>query len=200
MRGPPRHDVSGGPTLIGRGAQPRANRTGISKGDQLVTDFLLLAFPSLMVFAAAMDVFTMRIANGISIALIVMFLIAALVAGLSLEQVMIHLAVGVAVLVANMLLFHFRFVGGGDAKLLASAALWIGPDQLVPFIAYVTIFGGLLALLILGYRSLPAGALPLPPWAVRLHQRGEGIPYGVAIAAGALLVYPMSSIPMMLMH
>ena len=165
-----------------------------------MTGPFLLVFPSLLLFAAVMDVFTMRIANGISIVLFLMFLVAALAAGLSLEQVGIHLAVGMAVLVANMVLFHFRFIGGGDAKLLAAASVWIGYGQLVPFIAYVTIFGGLLALVILGYRSLPAGALPLPPWAVRLHQRGEGIPYGVAIAAGALLVYPMSPIPMMLMH
>lgn len=166
----------------------------------MISNLLVLIFPALIVYAAAMDVFTMRIANGISIALFVMFFFAAFAAGLSLEQVGIHLAVGMAVLIANMLLFHFRFVGGGDAKLLTAASVWIGYEQLVPFIAYVTIFGGLLALLILGYRSLPAGALPLPPWAVRLHQRGEGIPYGVAIAAGALLVYPMSPIPMMLMH
>lgn len=163
-------------------------------------DLLVAVFPSVMVFAAAMDVFTMRIANRISIALVLTFFIAALAAGLSLDQVGIHLAVGMAVLVANMVLFHFRFIGGGDAKLLAAASVWIGYGQLVPFIAYVTIFGGLLALLILGYRSLPAGALPLPPWAVRLHQHGEGMPYGVAIAAGALLVYPMSPMPMMLMH
>lgn len=165
-----------------------------------MTGVFLLVFPSLLLFAAVMDVLTMRIANGISIALFLMFLVAALAAGLSLEQVGMHLAVGMAVLVANMVLFHFRFIGGGDAKLLAAASVWIGYGQLVPFIAYVTIFGGLLALLILGYRSLPAGALPLPPWAVRLHQRGEGIPYGVAIAAGALLVYPMSPIAMMVMH
>lgn len=166
----------------------------------MTANLLVLIFPAAVVYAAAMDVFTMRIANGISIALFVMFFFAAFAAGLSLEQVGIHLAVGMAVLFANMLLFHFRFVGGGDAKLLTAASVWIGYEQLVPFIAYVTIFGGLLALLILGYRSLPAAALPLPPWAARLHRHGEGIPYGVAIAAGALLAYPTSSIPMMLMH
>jgi prepilin peptidase CpaA len=153
-----------------------------------------------MVFAAAMDVFTMRIANGISIALIAVFLVAALITGLTFEQVMIHLAVGAAVLVANMVLFHLRFVGGGDAKLLGAASIWIGYEQLLPFIVYVTIFGGVLALLILAYRRIPAGALPLPDWAARLHKQGEGIPYGVAITAGALLIYPLTSIPVMLTH
>ncbi len=58
-----------------------------------------------------------------------------------------HLLVGAAVLIAGMILFSLRYVGGGDAKLLASGALWMGYDQLLPYLAYVTIFGGALALL-----------------------------------------------------
>jgi prepilin peptidase CpaA len=37
---------------------------------------------------------------------------------------------------------------------------------------------------------MPAGALPLPGWAARLHIQGSAIPYGVAIAAAALAIYP----------
>ena len=51
-----------------------------------------------------------------------------------------------------------------------------------------------LALLILAYRSWPAGALPLPNWALRLHAKGEGMPYGIAIAAGALAIYPSTQV------
>ena len=45
------------------------------------------------------------------------------------------------------------------------------------------------------FEALPAftrvvGALPGPAWALRLHERGCGIPYGVAIAGAALLIYP----------
>ena len=38
--------------------------------------------------------------------------------------------------------------------------------------------------------------MPLPPilatqeWAQRLHQKGGGVPYGIALAAAALFVYP----------
>ena len=62
----------------------------------------------------------------------------------------------------------------------------------------MTIFGGALALLLLAYRRLPAGALPLPDWAARLHATDEGMPYGIAIAAGALAVYPMTTWPALL--
>jgi len=164
----------------------------------VAAQLLLFAFPLLMIFAAAMDVLTMRIANGISIALIASFVIVALVAGMPAQQMLVHVGVALAVLVANMALFYLRLVGGGDAKLLAAAALWVGYEQLLPFVVFVTVFGGALALLLLAYRRLPAAALPLPAWASRLHNHGEGMPYGVAIAAGALLVYPMTAIPLLL--
>ena len=159
---------------------------------------LLLVFPAAMAYAAASDLLTMRIANSVSLGLVAAFLIIALIAGMPAQDVLLHLAVGAALLVAGMLLFSLNLVGGGDAKLLAAAALWIGYDQLVPFLFYVTIFGGALALLLLAYRRLPAAALPLPAWAIRLHTAGEGMPYGIAIAAGALLVYPQTNWPTLL--
>ena len=161
---------------------------------------LLLAFPLLMIYAAAMDMLTMRIANAVSIAIVVAFVVAGLLAGAPLQSMLVHLGVGIAVLVGAMVLFQFRFIGGGDAKLMAAASLWVGYQQLVPFLVWVTVFGGALAVLMLAYRSAPASALPLPGWALRLHKRGEGIPYGVAISAGALTVYPMTTIPLLLGH
>jgi prepilin peptidase CpaA len=156
---------------------------------------LLFVFPFIMLYAAVMDVLTMRIANTISLGLAAAFFVVAAIAGMSAQQMLVHVGVGLAVLVANMLLFQLRLVGGGDAKLLAAAALWVGYEQLIPFIVYVTIFGGVLAFVLLAYRRAPASALPLPNWASRLHNRGEGMPYGVAITAGALIVYPLTPLP-----
>lgn len=157
-----------------------------------------LLFPLIMIFAAVLDVLTMRIANRVSLALIAAFVGAALIAGIPLQVMLLHFGVGFAVLLATMVLFQFRLFGGGDAKLLAAASTWIGYQQLFPFLIWVTIFGGVLAVVMLAYRSVPASALPLPAWALRLHKRGEGIPYGVAIAAGALVVYPTTIIPLLL--
>ena len=159
---------------------------------------LLFVFPFIMLCAAMMDVLTMRIANTISIALTAAFFVVAAIAGMPAQQMLVHVGVGLAVLLANMLLFQLRLVGGGDAKLLAAAALWIGYEQLIPFVVYVTIFGGVLALVLLAYRRAPAGALPLPAWASRLHNRSEGLPYGVAITAGALVIYPLTPLPILL--
>jgi prepilin peptidase CpaA len=159
---------------------------------------LLLVFPAAMAYAAASDLLTMRIANSVSLSLVAAFLVIALIAGMPAQEMLLHLAVGAGLLVVGMVLFGLNFVGGGDAKLLGASALWIGYDQLVPFLLYVTIFGGALALLLLVYRRFPATALPLPAWAARLHATDQGMPYGIAIAAGALAVYPITTWPALL--
>jgi prepilin peptidase CpaA len=146
-----------------------------------------------MAFAAATDLLTMTIPNRLSIGLCAAFFVLAPVAGLGWHDILTHVAAGSAALLAGILFFSLGWLGGGDAKLLAAASLWFGLDQLVMFLAYVAAFGGVLATLVLAYRSTPATAWPLPGWAARLHTKGEGMPYGVAIAAGALVVYPATN-------
>ena len=159
---------------------------------------LLFVFPLAMAYAAALDLLTMRIPNGVSLGIAAAFLVVAPIAGMPVQEMLMHFLVGAAVLIAGMILFSLRLVGGGDAKLLAAACLWLGPNQLLPYLVYVTIFGGALALLLLAYRGMPAGAFPLPAWAARLHKPRSGMPYGLAIAAGALAVYPLTAWPALL--
>jgi prepilin peptidase CpaA len=93
----------------------------------------------------------------------------------------------------GILFFSAGWFGGGDAKLMAAAALWIGFDDLLVYFTQVAILGGVLAIAILAYRRLPATALPGPDWALRLHKSGTGIPYGLAIAGAALWIYPQTA-------
>ena len=153
-----------------------------------------MTFPVAMAFAAANDLFTMKIPNRISLALIGGFVAIALITRMPLETLGLHVIIAVAVLIATFTLFSLNMLGGGDAKLMAAGALWMGPDHIIEFVAYVTIFGGILAVAMLGYRNfLPANALPLPAWARRLHRTGEGIPYGIAIAAAGLMLFPATA-------
>ena len=154
---------------------------------------LLLVFPVAMVFAGAFDLLTMTIPNRISLGLVAAFCIAAPLAGLPLEAILWHCAVGAGVLAAGIFLFTMGWIGGGDAKLLAAASLWIGFDNFVMYLAQVAVLGGVLALAIIAYRRLPIRALPLPEWALRLHRQGTGIPYGLAIAGAALKIYPQTA-------
>ena len=90
-----------------------------------------------------------------------------------------------------MLLFIPGWFGGGDAKLMAAIALWIGPDNLFPYFFYAALTGGFIAMVFLSARSVPLPRFLLgEAWALRLHRSDAGIPYGLALAAGALLVYP----------
>lgn len=157
---------------------------------------LLLAFPAAMIMAALSDLTTMTIPNRISLLLLVSFVVLAPLAGLPLEQILIHLGIGFAVLVFGMVLFATGTFGGGDAKLLAAGALWMGAGEVLPFVTYVAIFGGVLALLMLAYRRFPVSMfpMPIPAWAERLHQRDCGIPYGIAIAAAALIAFPATGL------
>ncbi len=155
---------------------------------------VLLLFPAAMAFAAASDVLTYTIPNRVSLALIAGFCVAAPLAGLGMHGTLMHLAAGASVLAVCIAMFAMRLVGGGDAKLLAAGALWMGFDHLIPFLAYTAVIGGALALTILVFRRLATTALIAQPWVQRLHAAESGIPYGVAIAGGALLVYPKTPI------
>ena len=156
-----------------------------------------MVLPFAMAFAAAMDLQTLTIPNRVSVVLIGAFFAAAVVAGLSWQAVLIHLAAGSTMLLVGIFMFSMGWLGGGDAKLLAAGALWIGFNHLAPFLVYVGLSGGLLAVMILAYRKSPTGTLVaahLPGWAERLRTKGGGIPYGIAIAAGALVVFPSTEL------
>jgi len=158
----------------------------------MVTDAVrLLLFPALMAFAASSDLFTMTISNRLSLALAGCFFLLTLVTGMSLAAFGMHLAAGALVLAISFGFFTQGWIGGGDAKLAAATALWFGFDHLLDYLIYASLFGGALTLLLLQFRKLPLpNALARQPWIQRLHDSGGGVPYGIALAAAALIVYP----------
>jgi prepilin peptidase CpaA len=102
-----------------------------------------------------------------------------------------HLLAGCTALVAGMLFFAFGWVGGGDAKLFATAALWLGWDALFEYALLAALLGGCLTLMLLLLRQMPLPPiLTVQPWIARLADRRGGVPYGVAIALAALTIWP----------
>lgn len=153
---------------------------------------LILVFPIAMAFAAAMDLLTMTIPNRISLVLIATFIVAIPLSDITWADIALkHVAVAAAVLTVGIALFSFGLMGGGDVKLMASASLWLGYDHFGSFAFGVSALGGILAIAILIYRgTVPEAAIAQMEWAARLHKKGSGIPYGIAIAGAALAVYP----------
>ncbi|MGB6345139.1 MAG: prepilin peptidase, partial [Xanthobacteraceae bacterium] len=144
-------------------------------------------------FAASSDLFTMTIANRVSLVLVGGFGLLATLTGMSAVDMLSHAGAAVAVLVVVFAMFTRGWIGGGDAKLAAATALWLGFANLFTYLVYASLLGGALTLLIVQFRTLPLPRLLAGrEWAERLHSQGAGVPYGVALAAAALLVYPQT--------
>jgi prepilin peptidase CpaA len=153
----------------------------------------LTLFPAMMAFAASSDLLTMTIANRVSLVLVGGFLILAVLCGLSGADIASHFGAAGAVLAVAFTCFAFGWIGGGDAKLAAATALWLGFGHLFDYLVYASILGGALTLAIVQFRSLPMPhVLAGREWAERLHRHGGGVPYGIALAAAALVVYPQT--------
>ena len=96
-------------------------------------------------------------------------------------------------LVVAFICFARGWIGGGDAKLAAATALWLGFSHLFDYLVYASLLGGALTLMIVQFRHMPLPQLLAGrDWAERLHRQGGGVPYGIALAAAALLVYPQT--------
>lgn len=149
--------------------------------------WLAWALAALLVAAALEDAVRLRISNMVCLGVLAGALIAMAVAGLdtSLWQ---NGLVFAALLGGGTLLFAKGMVGGGDVKLLAAVGLWCDLTTAFFMLTSVFISGGVLALLILGARTFaPAGAAAR----VAVLKPHAGIPYGIAIAAGALITLVM---------
>ena len=157
---------------------------------------LLGIFPALVIIAALQDVISYTIPNWISVALALTFVPVALALGVPIAELMTHLGIGVIALLLGMIMFALGWIGGGDAKLFAAAGLWLGIPAGFTYLAVTGVAGGGLALALLGLRSLWLRPYVQtgPGWFGRLATPGENVPYGVAIATGALVAFPLSTL------
>lgn len=154
---------------------------------------LLAILPALVIVAGLKDLTSMKIPNWISGLLVLGFFPAALLLGLGATDIGIHVGVGLAALLIGMGLFALHLLGGGDVKLMAAACLWLGLSGSGVFILATAVIGGVFSLALLVSRVwlqpyVGAG----PGWLVQLMEPKGHIPYGVAIAAGALVAWPAS--------
>jgi prepilin peptidase CpaA len=159
-----------------------------------ILTILILAAPALIILAAIYDVFTMTIPNRISIALIALFAVVVPFAGLDWWTALTHVGAGSLVLAIGIGLFAMGWVGGGDVKLAAAVSLWLGFGLMLDYFLIAAIAGGALTLAILILRRMPLpDMVRRQEWVARLYNPTNGIPYGVALAAAAIIVLPNSA-------
>lgn len=133
--------------------------------------------------AAAIDLLSRRIPNILAAALALLGLVrivGALGAGGGWAAPGLDLAVALGIFALGAVLFNLAVLGGGDVKLLAAGALWVGAPGVAAYLGATALAGGLLALAYLFGAFIARGAA-----GGRLR---PGLPYGVAIAAGGILV------------
>jgi prepilin peptidase CpaA len=158
----------------------------------LVQIALASAFPILTIVAGLKDLTSYTIPNWIPLLLLGAFAGLALTVGMPVNVFGLHLLVGAAALAAGMAMFALGWVGGGDAKLMAAACLWLGWPTTQSFLMDTALVGGSLSVLLLLARGqLFRAFVPIRSgWLGRLVTPGEPAPYGVAIAIGALIAFP----------
>jgi prepilin peptidase CpaA len=156
---------------------------------------ILVFFPALMALSASMDLLTFTIPNRICAILALGYFALAAHIGLSGVEILLNASCAAVVLAIAFLMFARGWVGGGDAKLAAATALWLGWSSILDYGITTAIYGGILTVFILTSRMMPLPSMFCRlAWIARLHDGNAGVPYGIALAGAGLAQYPSSRI------
>ncbi|HEV7253272.1 MAG TPA: prepilin peptidase [Mesorhizobium sp.] len=153
---------------------------------------IFVIFPFCMVFAAVSDLLSMTIANRVSLILVATFAAAAPLTGMDWTAYAWHWAAGLGMLAVTFTLFAVGGMGGGDAKLIAATALWMGAGvELMQYLVTGAMIGGALTLALMAFRGSPVALLAgTSPRLRHLADDKAGIPYGAALGAAGLITFP----------
>ena len=143
---------------------------------------ILMVFIGIALWAGVNDLLRGTIPNTINTALFVLWVAWVVTGGPA--SVFASLGIGAAIFVLGAVLFHFGQMGGGDVKMLTVLGIWAGPDEILIFLTQVAFAGGLLTMFWIAHFRFLAPALGR----IESADSKRVVPYGVAIAAGALLL------------
>ena len=151
-----------------------------------LTDILLSVLAIILVVAAVIDVRTFTISNRLNATVALLAPLYWWSEHLPLwPDIALQIGIAVAVFAVLAVTFYFGMMGGGDVKLAAALALWFSPASTLKFLVIMSLAGGLLTVIVLIAHRMKPGRIK--------NSDGETggkpeIPYGVAIAIGALWI------------
>lgn len=159
----------------------------------VLSTIVIAAFPILLALGASTDFLSMTLPNRLTAGLF-----AAGLAALALVQpgwavFGWHVAAAAVVFFGGFSLFAMGWVGGGDVKFASAVALWLGWGHMLDFVLGFSIYGGLLTVAVL---ILDRALAPLPALRVGFladFAQHRHVPYGVALAAAGLHIFPSTS-------
>ena len=139
---------------------------------------LLVALGLLLVSAGIEDARKREIANWKNAAIAALAPLWWIATGLSpWPDMALLLLSGVVVFALFAVAFHFGMMGGGDVKMLGALALWLPLQPLVWLLILMSLIGGVLTVIMMIEHRWRKSESPLE------------IPYGVAIAIAAIVVF-----------
>lgn len=160
----------------------------------LISTLIILIVAGSMLAASYTDLTSFKIPNWISLVLLAGFVVVIPFVWPGWAGLGTHLLVGLVCFIAGIVMFALGWMGGGDAKLLAATSIWWVWSDLLMYLVYTAVAGGALALfLILARRFFPVRWLTAG-WLYRLLKDEKRMPYGLALAAGALATLPQSAL------
>jgi prepilin peptidase CpaA len=121
-------------------------------------------FPALMALSASMDLLTFTIPNRLCAVLAFGYLIVAVLLGVPAVDILLNISCALAILIVAFVMFNLGWIGGGDAKLAAATAAWLGWAAILNYGLAAALFGGILTLILLSARGAPACGL----WSYRV--------------------------------
>ncbi|HEY2022312.1 A24 family peptidase [Paraburkholderia sp.] len=143
-----------------------------------------LAVFGALLWLAATDVRSRRLPTRVVLSIGALFFVDALVLRLSPHQVLLHLALALAVFLVCAALFAARMLGGGDAKLASVIFLWVGLSLALPALSLISLIGTVVSLISLATRNMNCDQRSRPLRALAMFSGSRGVPYGVALAFG----------------
>ena len=161
----------------------------------MLLSFIIFAvFTLTMLTAALKDASTMTIPNWVSLVLLGAFVVCFPFVWQGLPNFGEHMASGLGMFALGFAMFAFGWLGGGDAKLMAATSFWWTFSDLFMYVAYTTLAGGALGFFILAGRKFIPVRVMTAPWMHTMFKDQKKMPYGLALAIGALATLPQSDI------
>lgn len=156
---------------------------------ELIPYIAVFGFVGLALASAVSDVKSLIIPNHYCIGIALLFPAYGLSSPQAVDWLGSLLVAGV-LLAIGYFLFCKKVTGGGDVKMITAVSLWAGPELVLPFLLYTAAAGGAMATFMWLRHRLSSAGTPLlffvTPVGSDFYK--QSMPYGVAIAIGAIYV------------
>lgn len=154
----------------------------------IIANIAALSFVGFLIYAAINDIRSFTITNKLNIVFAACFLLFFFPLGLGFKGLAIHFGTALAAFAIGFLLFAIGAWGGGDAKLIAATAFWLGPNAMLGYAIFTALAGGILAIILLISRFFAKkyGLPKKPRWARQILRKRAQVPYGVALCVGGI--------------